>query len=342
MWKASATVYGPYGSRAVTPTVTFSGDRKQLTLTFSDSLLVNSETKCMTAKSSWNEWVSDPAVQPGPYADSTPSFLFDGLECTERPSLSLTAPEQVIIGRQSVITIKAHNAGLEQGTLNYTLASDASPFYTDTFAAGEDLNAQGKKVDYWIQLDEGDGPATVNLAWTQFGGKTCAAAPVTVVPIPGETPRFETKHYYDEGLIILKHGACEDARVGAATVTIFQGSRKRVLTKKDTCGKWTARGSLRGIKVKPDDDRLEITSQGDARAVMVATFAGKKQIRRRIITSHKRYSGYRIYAWNRDGTVNDSYWNTCVNDARNTYMDDGNAYCYEPAYTVRNVKILPF
>lgn len=74
-WKAKGTAYGPYGSRAVTPSATFNGDRTQLTLSFTDSLLVNSETKCADASSSWNEWVSDPAIKPGPVCRRGPYVL---------------------------------------------------------------------------------------------------------------------------------------------------------------------------------------------------------------------------------------------------------------------------
>lgn len=53
-----------------------------------------------------------------------------------------------------------------------------------------------------------------------------------------------------------------------------------------------------------------------------------------LVTYTTRTPARRVYAWNGD-QVNDEYWNYCVNRAKQTWMDHGNAYCVRPGSTTR-------
>lgn len=54
----------------------------------------------------------------------------------------------------------------------------------------------------------------------------------------------------------------------------------------------------------------------------------------KVVTTH--VPPRRVYAWN-GWNVNDEYWNYCVNNGKQTWMDHGNAYCVRPGSTTRTV-----
>ena len=170
---------------------------------------------------------------------------------------------------------------------------------------------------------------------------------------------------YDSGAIFRLHAApascTSDFDPSPVVVGVRRSSKDarwvRVAVA-DQCSGWRTEhsgGPLSLERVRYDDRQLIFSPAMPARRDAVRTFryrisrgrmasdgavVASETVRAgKVIVSQTYRPAYRIYAWKPDAVVNDDYWNVCVKEGRETWVQDGNAYCIEPGQTWARVRV---
>jgi hypothetical protein len=349
-WAPAATTRGTVGSNSPAASLEFSPDRREVTVATTDSLLAGADDRCVEVSSEWSEAPYDPNSPSGPVEDSTTSFYFEGFECQERPNLTVDAPPRVAYGAWAPVTVESTDSEAAlydgKGKLVFADAASAKPFFEYQFDDGDDEALwAGKTVGSKIRLDPGDGPAVIGLSWTQNGGRLCGVLR-KVVGIRGSQPRVKLRGGSEEGTLSLDSGRrCWLTRAGAVKVTFALGRRRRTYRLADPCAKrWKATPRrLSGLSVRAEpysygSADLTIGAVATRRFRVTVSVAGRSVLHRRMQTVHRHHKAYRVFAFHPNGRTNDEYWNWCVNEGRQTYMRNGNAFCWSPAYTDASVR----
>jgi hypothetical protein len=189
---------------------------------------------------------------------------------------------------------------------------------------------------------------------------------MTMPGVPGRspgTPRVLTPHH-QEGQFRLRRTAAEGCRANVAqdpvAVSVKAKRKKRWVTvaTADQCDGWRSSRTGNHVCLKPlsysPDTLLFVphTPRRDGRedfnykiSRAVVSNKGKvtlgRTLRRgvlRVETSHD--PAERVYAMKPNGEINDRYWNYCVNEGKQTWMNHGNAYCVQPSWTGRTVRLI--
>ena len=194
-----------------------------------------------------------------------------------------------------------------------------------------------------VKSAHGDGPIKVVVSWEEEeynyegGYSRCRRYTEAIIETgPGVTPKFATRRS-GAWLYPVSKEPCE-AFADVPVRIVVEGERSReTLRQPGVCTRErTLTGSSRffalkvtsvGAKFVPSRARTNDDWQFRYRA-----FLGQRLVKRGAIVVHNSFRpGRRIYGFHRNGSLNDAYWNYCVNRGETVWMDDGNPYCVKPA-----------
>jgi hypothetical protein len=222
-----------------------------------------------------------------------------------------------------------------------------------------------------IRSDPGDGPLTVTATFTEFTSSyrntsACTRTIAKTMPsVPGSAiarPKVSAK--YEQADFDLRQPAgCRQKYAPTPIAVLVKPAGGRAWTRmvaSDQCAGWDHE-SKQGPGFRLVRDEIDIgkddvltfqprTAARDSikffrfRIVALRSESGTlvdgrvlRSGRLRVRTSHEPAT--RVYATKKDGSINDRYWNYCVNEGKKVWMSNGNAYCIDPAFTYRAVSL---
>lgn len=286
--------------------------------------------------------------------------------CDEGPGVGYLKglPDTLIYDRFHDFSVdEDHDVGWISGRVAVTM-SDASKTFADyTVDAGKKL---------YIMSNPGDSPLTVTATFSEYrwegdgnlcsrtltktmGAKTGATLSTPRVGVKYGTARFE----------LAAPSRCLTDYAPTPVMLMMKRRGTKTWTKTtsvDQCYGWyepKMRGSQfrlarkdngRSMNFIPRTPRRNGTTVFRYRLVAAdvhwpegdgePTLTARRTIKRgsiRIRTTH--YPRERVYAYKPDGSINDRYWNYCVNRGKQVWMHNGNPYCVEPAFTHRKASV---
>jgi hypothetical protein len=348
-----------------TAPVSFSGDRREATVSFSDSVLVGADLKCVEGGASGRAAIDPSQPGGGSEYDSLEAAWFDGFApaapappgqagtpgqnapaCSSSLTTVVGPPGRVVSGRPVAVSWHGSQEAPPVGATLTQTASGGTP-------SSRTFSGRGSVV---LRPTIATSPLRVNLRWTEKGEYSFDEACTgernwTVRAVRGDRPRVRVLRTDAETrtLRFAVPDSCIATRRKRITVTVRGGGRARHARLAWACGSFSARPrSLNGLwlkarggaGVKAAELDLEAGAYGNYRRRFAVTVKGAGRTWRRHATVRSTHvSSERVYAWKPDGESNDDYWNYCVNGARQTWMHNGNAYCILPGYNDQTVSI---
>jgi hypothetical protein len=263
----------------------------------------------------------------------------------------------VIAGREYYIDMVDRDA--DDYTALITLSRNGTQFLSKTINSNRGLvtlraSRSGDLIDITASYTESKFTATDEWGDPVESSRiTCQRSLATTVrgtrgrPMPA--PRVIARR--DKAVVRLAYPARCEAQYEAAPLVVkikAPGSGWKALRASDQCEGWDKfrmRGSGFRTYGNSDESRSLVFLPMTPRATGATSYRFKiskrgRTLRRgtiRVRTTHR--PAKRIYAWHPGGTINDAYWNYCVNGGRTAWMENGNAYCVIPSDTTRRVSV---
>jgi hypothetical protein len=335
-----ATVHTRYRQEYNPVPVQVSADRKQLSLSFSDDLIKQSNHRCLAAAGSGQASYDPSQAGGGSTYDSVAEVWFDGQgppgaggACTT-PALLLSGAQSVAHGTIGPVNVTASNShGVEYGGgALLTMADDAQTgkvFYRRTFTAGDDDTLRdGDPVEFFIDLDPERTPAIVTLTWKQaplLGDPIGCTARMPVASIRGSRPRFYVRGG-GVGELIQRGRRCWEVRGTRVVVTVSAGRRAARFIRTNGCGLFRGPGRTVGkLHVRRTAyGTLSFTSRGRGRARLMVRISRRVTLRRTVITRVRSRPDRRIF----EGS--DAFFNYCIKRNKELFSYRVRLYCIKP------------
>jgi hypothetical protein len=243
-----------------------------------------------------------------------------------------------------------------------------------TDAQGQQFFAANDVYDWQplqIRSDPGDGPLTVAATFTEFTSsyrntsactrtitKTMPSIAGATIPAPAVSAKYEQADFD-----LRQPSGCQQKNAPSPIAVLVKPSGARSWTRmvaSDQCAGWDQESKqgpgfrlVRDEIDVDDDDVLTFQPRTAARdsvkffrfRVVALRADGPELVDGRVLRSgtlrvRTSYEpAVRVYATRKDGSINDRYWNYCVNEGKQTWMSNGNAYCIEPSSTYRAVSL---
>ena len=296
------------------------------------------------------------AQLPACDAAKTPVAYFSGL------------PDQLITGRDHVFRVldRDDGSGFVNGDVHVVMSENGVPYWSGTIG---EFDLENQRL--FIRSDPGDSPLTVTASYPEYRMDTVYPEPAecqrvlakTMSATAGRAQRpLWVRGHFDEGQFILRtRRSCRTSYApDPVAVSVRARGRRRWarVGTADQCEGWAGRASGRHFRLHQlggdpqtllfvprtprrngsEDFQFRITRATVSESGHVSTGRTLRRGAFRVITHH--WPRERVYAYNPDGSVNDRYWNYCVNGGKTVWMHNGNPYCIDPALTVRRVKLL--
>jgi hypothetical protein len=282
-------------------------------------------------------------------------------------------PDELIFGRDHVFNL-SDNYEVGWATTDYQVTMSENGIIFWSGAVDEIDVSIDSAPNLFIRSDPGDQPLTVSVAYTEYrldapitADATCQRVVAKTMPgIEGQPPRTPVVRnpHRQEGQFRLRApdgDGCETtyAPTPVAVSVRPKGSRRwTTAATHDQCVGWRGvsepgrRFRLRSlgdlgrtllfVPRTPRRDGIEDFAYKVSRATVADDGHASvgRTLRRgtlRVTTRHEPRE--RVYGFHSDGSLNDRYWNYCVNRGKKVWMDDGNPYCIDPASTTRKVDL---
>jgi hypothetical protein len=302
---------------------------------------------------------------------ATPAAAQEAAPCdpASTPTARLKGlPDLLVQGRWHRFTVADEDKdydGMPDADYTVTMAENGQVFYTATF------DQYDKVGPLFVRADAGDGPITVTVAYTEprsYGDAPDCARTISKTmgnihrrDIPG-APKASAAG--SKAVFRLRNVANCSTRYAPTPVIVSVkptgGRRWKTVAAVDQCAGWQgdylgpgqfelwpptgrtlqflprtpARNSVKTFKWKIS--RANVTESGNAPGGKAT--AGRTLSKGVITVRTQHTPARRVYAWH-GYQVNDEYWNYCVNEAQDVWMDHGNAYCIRPGHTSRKVSL---
>jgi len=198
-----------------------------------------------------------------------------------------------------------------------------------------------------LDVARGDGPVRIVVSWESEvfsdDGAPCRQYSEAVIETgEGRKPKATTKR---RGEWVYPAGAYDCLTYSGARVTISvrgEGTGESFLQPGLCTSSYSRRGNSTYFAIAPSRLGAKFsprknTSDDDWAFRYTVAFDRRVVDRGRISVANSYRAGYRVYGFHSDGSINDEYWNYCVNEGKTVWMHNGNPYCRKPAWRRQRV-----
>lgn len=254
-----------------------------------------------------------------------------------RSTLGLEAgelPKFVAWGQSIRFESYISEPSIEYGYVEVMAADPARPIANPYAIAHDGANFQTNRMD----VARGDGPVRIVVSWEdQYASEPCRRFSEAVIETgEGREPQASTKR---RGGWVYPGGAYDCVTYSGAKVTIAvwgEGTRESFLQPSLCTSAFSRRGNSGYFTIEPTKYGARFspranTSDDDWAFRYTVSFDRRVVDRGRISVANSYRAGYRVYGFHGDGSINDEYWNYCVNEGKTVWMHNGNPYCRKPA-----------
>jgi hypothetical protein len=270
-------------------------------------------------------------------------------------------PDELVIGRQHLFRLNnADHVGYPKTYVETAAVTMTDVFGNPFWSAQVGVGNYDEGEALYIQADNGDQQLTVTATYDEATKAT--SYPIrpdsvctrtiskTMPPTFGQTyPTGKIRAGYESVDFRLEHpeGCKKFYELVPAKLRVKPLKARRWTTTiktDDQCDGWPDDGNGPSYELVSDGQTMTFEPRTRARNgvkwfryQLTAADGSFQSGRIRVTTTH--YSMRRIYGFHPDGSLNDEYWNTCVNEGRTVWMHNGNPYCIESGATFRAVKL---
>ena len=199
-----------------------------------------------------------------------------------------------------------------------------------------------------VEAVDGDGPVKIVVSWEEdtystSGPTRCRRYSEAIIETgPGIRPIFKTRR---SGVWLYPgpKQRCEALADAHVRIKVAGERTRETFSQPGVCtGESSRRGDSRyfriavtggGAKFVP----LKARTNEDWQFRYTAYVGGKVRKRGRIAVTNVYRPGRRVYGFHANGSLNDEYWNYCVNEGKTVWMHNGNPYCIRPSYRSQRV-----